>query len=175
MRLFRQRSLGDWAEVFGRMAGELASGVVRQSAGCAIPIEIAPGELLDKITILELKMVRLSDPQRLAHVRTELVALEAARAAGVPAISGLAELVGELAGVNAAIWSVEEELRGYEQAGEFGPGFVAAARAVYRNNDRRAAVKRRINELIGSRFVEEKSYPLPSPSSAPGVPRNRGS
>jgi hypothetical protein len=66
---------------------------------------------------------------------------------------------------------VEEDLRAYERAGTFGPEFVAAARAVYRNNDRRAAVKRRINERVGSRFVEEKSYPL---TAAPGAADGSG-
>jgi tetratricopeptide (TPR) repeat protein len=166
MRLFRQRTLGDWTEVFEQMAGELAHGA-GPPGGCAVPVEIAPGEVLDKITILELKAARLTDPEQLAHVRAELAALESARAARVPAVAGLAGLVRELAEVNAAIWAVEEELRAFERAGEFGPEFVAAARAVYRNNDRRAAVKRRINERVGARFVEQKSYPLDTAAQGP--------
>ncbi len=85
LRLFRQRTLGDWDELFGRVAGDLAAVAGRRAGGTTVPVDISPGELLDKITILELKAARLSDPQRLAHVRTELAALTAAgrlRAAG---------------------------------------------------------------------------------------------
>ncbi len=160
MRLFRQSALGDWAGVFEQMAVDLAPLAGRRNGECAIPIEIAPGELLDKIAILDLKAARFTDPERLSHVHTELAALTAARVPAVPNVPGLADLERELAAVNAAIWDVEEELRAFERAGEFGAAFVEAARAVYRNNDRRAAVKRWINQLIGSRFIEEKSYPV---------------
>lgn len=160
VRLFRQRTLGDWDELFGRVAGELAAVAGRRASGTAVPVDLSPGELLDKITILELKAARLTGPERLAHVRAELSALAAARAAHVPPVPGLDELIAELAAENTAIWEVEEVVRECERAGAFGVEFTTAARGVYRHNDRRAAVKRRINALLGSRFVEEKSYPV---------------
>jgi hypothetical protein len=121
-------------------------------------IETSPGELIDKITILEIKSERIGDPDKLRNVRVELEALLAARDREIVASEKLATLTAELRAVNEAIWDVEEELRRCEQAGDFGPGFVELARSVYKNNDRRAALKRAINEELGSRIIEEKSY-----------------
>lgn len=160
LRLYRQRVLGEWDELFGRVARDLAGAVGYRAGGRAVPVDVAPGELLDKITILELKLARLTDPSRLAHVRVELAALTSARDACLPADPEVDTLVRELAAENAAIWEVEEVVRACERAGEFGPRFVVAARGVYRHNDRRAAVKRRINDRLGAKFVEVKSYPV---------------
>jgi Family of unknown function (DUF6165) len=121
-------------------------------------IETSPGDLIDKITILEIKSERIGDPDKLRNVRVELEALRAARDREILPSEKLATLTAELRTVNEAIWDVEEELRRCEQAGDFGPGFVELARSVYKNNDRRAALKRAINEELGSRIFEEKSY-----------------
>jgi hypothetical protein len=115
------------------------------------------GELLDKVTILELKAERITASAALANVRRELAALRVVEARA-PAAEGLTALRAELAHVNLALWEIEDAIREHEQAGDFGARFVELARSVYRENDRRAAIKRRINQLTGSDLVEEKSY-----------------
>ncbi|HEX3700654.1 MAG TPA: DUF6165 family protein [Phenylobacterium sp.] len=115
------------------------------------------GELIDKLTILELKSERLTEASALANVRRELAALR--KVAGAAADdAGLAALKAALARLNAALWDIENDIRALDAAGDFGPGFVELARAVYRTNDERAAVKRQINLALGSDLVEEKSY-----------------
>jgi hypothetical protein len=121
-------------------------------------VPISPGELLDKLTILRLKAARIADAEKRANVARELATLEAIWRAEVPQ---RAELRGEeeaLARVNAALWEVEDALREREAAGRFDGEFVALARSVYRHNDERAAIKRRVNLALGSALVEEKSY-----------------
>jgi tetratricopeptide (TPR) repeat protein len=161
-RLFRQDRPGDWDGVFRRLADALRerAGETTPAAPPAPPallVEVSAGELLDKITILEIKSERIRDPAKLGNVRAELAALEGARRA-LPGSPEVAALAAELKAVNEALWQIEDDIRGCERAGDFGPRFVALARAVYRSNDRRAALKRRVNELSGSRLVEEKSY-----------------
>jgi hypothetical protein len=114
--------------------------------------------LIDKITILEIKAARLGDASALANVRTELARL--AEIAGPPlaAHAALAALRDRLRAVNAALWEVEDAIRDKEAAHAFDAQFIALARAVYRHNDARAAIKREINLLAGSEIVEEKSY-----------------
>lgn len=162
MRLFRQPNRGDWESVFRRMAAELqrlVAGAVSPAANSAsITIEVAPGELLDKLTILEIKGERISDPAKLANVRTELAALKASRERAIPDSVGLAELWRQLKAVNLALWDVEDEIRLCERDRDFGARFIELARSVYRHNDRRAAIKRQINELLGSKLIEEKDY-----------------
>jgi hypothetical protein len=157
MRLFRQSRRGDWEGVFARMAGEL-----RRKIGAAAPLELhaplAPGELIDKITILEIKMERIRDTTKLANVRVELAELAAVHERCLPSSAELAGLTSALKAVNEELWQVEDELRECERAGDFGPRFIQLARSVYQNNDRRAALKRQINEQLGSRLIEEKSY-----------------
>jgi hypothetical protein len=119
---------------------------------------VSPGELLDKITILRIKAERIGDAQKRANVRVELEALEAVAAAHVPESDEVVRLTAELQAVNAELWVIEDDIRDCERAGDFGPRFVALARAVYVTNDRRAAAKKAINLLLDSRIVEEKSY-----------------
>ena len=123
-----------------------------------VTIEIAPGELIDKITILEIKSERIDDPAKLANVRLELGTLAASRDAALPASEDLAALTAELKTVNEALWDIEDDIRDFERRGDFGDGFIGLARSVYMTNDRRADLKRRINDLLGSHLVEEKSY-----------------
>ena len=122
-----------------------------------VQVEISPGELLDKLTILEIKAARITDAAKLANVGREQATLAAA-AAGLPAADGLAALRDDLKAVNERLWDIEDEIREHERRGDFGDGFVALARAVYVTNDRRAALKRQINELLNSDIAEEKSY-----------------
>jgi tetratricopeptide (TPR) repeat protein len=158
MRLFRQKQRGDWGEVFRRMARELKPLMAGRGGGRRLTVEVGPGELIDKITILEIKSDRMSDAAKLRNVRTELAALQAARD-GTYEVSGpVSQLTDELRTVNETLWKVEDELRRCEASQDFGSRFVELARSVYRQNDRRAALKRKINELLGARIVEEKSY-----------------
>ncbi|MFL5338988.1 MAG: DUF6165 family protein, partial [Gemmataceae bacterium] len=117
-----------------------------------------PGELLDKLTILQIKSERVQDPAKLRNVRYELAALDAS-AATIPPSDELAALISDLKQVNEAIWEAEDFLRAREKARQFDTQFIEKARSVYRNNDRRAAVKRRVNELLAAEFVEEKQHP----------------
>jgi hypothetical protein len=123
-----------------------------------ILVPVAPGELIDKITILRLKAERISDAAKRANVAHELALLTALAERAVPRAGGLDALEAELQGINAALWDIEDAIRAADARGDFGAEFVALAQAVYRMNDRRAAVKRRINLLLGSAIVEEKSY-----------------
>lgn len=124
----------------------------------SISVEISAGELVDKITILEIKSRRLTDPGMLRNVRRELEVLLEARDQALPDSGEMRELAAELGRVNEALWRIEDDIRGRERDGDFKDRFIELARSVYRRNDERAAIKRRINELAGSRIVEEKSY-----------------
>ena len=123
-----------------------------------ILVEIAPGELIDKITILEIKAERITDEEKLNNVGVELRVLEKARDEAVQASPALDELTAKLRKVNEALWDIEDDIRDCERSDDFGPRFIELARSVYRSNDQRAAFKRDINELLGSKLIEEKSY-----------------
>lgn len=123
-----------------------------------ISVEVGSGELIDKITILQIKAERIDDPVKLAHVRHELAALEAARRAHLDGYVEIGAIEADLRAVNERLWMIEDDLREHEAAGNFGPRFIELARAVYKNNDRRAALKKEINAITGSAVVEEKSY-----------------
>jgi hypothetical protein len=124
----------------------------------SIMAPISAGELVDKITILRVKAQRIGDPAKEANVRKELAMLEALATEALPASSEIERLTGELAQVNAALWDIEDGKRDCERRQDFGDRFVQLARSVYVENDRRAAIKRAINEAAGSDIVEEKSY-----------------
>jgi tetratricopeptide (TPR) repeat protein len=158
MRLFRQSRPAQWEEVFERITEALLQRVAAPADLRPITVEIAPGELIDKITILELKSERITEAAKRHHVGTELALLVAARDRAVPGSAELAQLAAELKAVNEALWEIEDAIRRCERDADFGPRFVALARSVYGTNDRRAALKRQINEQLGSRLIEEKSY-----------------
>ncbi len=119
---------------------------------------VSAGELIDKITILRVKALRIGDPAKEANVQTELALLEETAARELPHSPELEDLITQLTEINAALWDIEDGKRDCERRQDFGPAFVALARRVYIDNDRRAAVKRQINTLVGSEIVEEKSY-----------------
>jgi hypothetical protein len=123
-----------------------------------ISVPVSPGELLDKITILRIKSSRMSDAQKLANVRIELKVLEETWGASPYARSDIAADVNALLQVNERLWVIEDDIRDKERAKEFDGEFIRLARAVYFENDERAAIKRRINLKLGSTIVEEKSY-----------------
>jgi len=118
----------------------------------------APGELIDKLTILRLKSEKITDCAKLAHVRHEQDVLTKTADAAIPMSGALQALWDELYAINADLWVIEDDIRAFEARSDFGPGFVALARAVYVTNDERARVKKEINMLLGSQIVEEKSY-----------------
>jgi hypothetical protein len=167
MRLFRQTSLGDWDEVFGRIAAELQAVVAGDRSKLRPPMPaitaplhgpMSPGELLDKLTILEIKSQRLDDAEKRRCVALELQDLRTLYENSIQSPTALAPLVAELRTINERLWEIEDALRGCEAQGDFGPQFVALARAVYTTNDRRVAVKRQIDVLLGSPLLEQKQY-----------------
>lgn len=119
---------------------------------------VSVGEVLDKISILQIKAERISDESKLRNIENELRALHAVVTASVQVDDAVESLLIDLKAINTAIWDVEDDLRAMESRGEFGATFVEAARSVYKNNDKRSALKREINHLTGSKLVEEKSY-----------------
>ena len=123
-----------------------------------IHVEVPAGELIDKITILEIKAARITDAGKLDNVRRELQVLCQARDAAIQGSAELDTLTSQLKAVNQILWQVEDAIRDCERNQEFGPEFIELARRVYQSNDRRAELKRQINQLLGSRLVEEKSY-----------------
>ncbi len=123
-----------------------------------IKVPVSPGELLDKITILRIKSSRMSDPGKLANVRLELAALEHTWNQSAYASADLHADIQALHEVNERLWVIEDDIRGKERTQSFDAEFIRLARAVYVENDERAAVKRRINQRLGSSLVEEKSY-----------------
>jgi tetratricopeptide (TPR) repeat protein len=158
MRLFRQTVAGNWEDVFARMSAELEKLARARPSSLSILIEVAPGELIDKITILEIKRERITDAAKLTNVQTELDILSAGRDRALKKSPELDALTAELKKTNATLWDVEDEIRLCEKAQDFGPRFIELARSVYRHNDHRSVVKRQINELLGSKLIEEKSY-----------------
>ena len=123
-----------------------------------ITAEISPGELIDKITILEIKMDRITEDTKLKNIKTEWDTLNQSRANKILISAQLEELTAELKAINETLWVIEDDIRECEHRKEFGEAFITLARSVYLNNDHRARVKRKINELLGSRLIEEKSY-----------------
>jgi hypothetical protein len=121
-------------------------------------VEVSPGELVDRLTILEIKLERFGEPAKREHVAREYEALRAAYVEGCYETQALAAVRAELKAINAELWRIEDAIRDHERRGDFGSQFVELARGVYLNNDRRSALKRRINELLGSTLAEEKSY-----------------
>lgn len=123
-----------------------------------IKVPVSPGEMLDKITILRIKSARMTDPSKLRNVRTELDALQETWRSSLYARADIAVDEAALLAVNERLWVIEDEIRDKERAQAFDARFIELARAVYFENDERAAIKRRINIRLGSGLVEEKSY-----------------
>jgi uncharacterized protein YukE len=123
-----------------------------------IKVPISPGELLDKITILEIKSERMSDAEKLANVRRELSLLNETWSAAVTADETVRRIHQQLKEINEALWEIEDDIRDKERVQEFDDRFVELARSVYFTNDRRADAKKELNTYLGSEIVEEKSY-----------------
>jgi len=123
-----------------------------------VRVPVSFGELIDKITILEIKIERIADAEKRGNVGRELEALAAVLAGCGPLAAAVDTLRRELKAVNEALWDIEDRIRDHERARTFDAGFIELARAVYITNDRRAALKRALNTAVGSALVEEKSY-----------------
>ena len=116
------------------------------------------GDAADRITILAIKSERMRDPEKLANVRKELAEISGVFFAVVLRTPEFDALVERLKKINEQLWEIEDAIRLCEAKSDFGPEFIRLARSVYQTNDRRAAIKREINTLLGSDLVEEKSY-----------------
>ena len=123
-----------------------------------VRVPVSFGELIDKLTILEIKLERFADPGKRANVEQEYQALSATWNQVPQSRRDITGLRAELKAVNERLWQIEDAVRGHEAGDEFGPEFIELARSVYLNNDERARLKRQINLALGSALVEEKSY-----------------
>jgi hypothetical protein len=159
-RLFRQKAIDDWTGAFDDVKNALEQIV---NGGAARPSLVQPkvmvswGELIDKITILEIKSARITNDTALRNVRHELRALsdEAVVTLSDPEV---ANLKARLRAVNEALWNIEDSIRELESRSQFDEQFIELARSVYKRNDERARIKREINDWLKSEIVEEKSY-----------------
>jgi len=124
----------------------------------SVLVETSVGDLIDKITILQIKLERIQDPPKRENIAKELAKLEEVRRKAIGESAELSRLGGLLKGVNEELWDLEDRIRDLERVGDFEEDFVGVARKIYRTNDRRAALKKEINALSGSEIVEEKSY-----------------
>ncbi len=123
-----------------------------------ILVPVSPGELVDKLTILRLKTENMDDAAKLANVQHELTVLQDVADQAIPQSTDVAVLWDQLYQINRTLWQIEDDIRACEARQDFGDAFIALARSVYVTNDRRAAVKKQMNLLLGSAIVEEKSY-----------------
>jgi hypothetical protein len=116
------------------------------------------GELIDKITILEIKIAKLGPGPQLDNVRREHDALTAVRDRNAPSHEAWREIAGELKAINETLWQIEDDIRDCEREKRFDARFIELARSVYRTNDKRARAKRQLNDKMGSALIEEKLY-----------------
>ena len=123
-----------------------------------ILVPISPGELLDKITILQIKTERIEDATKVANVKVELSALTKVWSESVTEDETVTAIHDELKSVNESLWVIEDDIRDEERSKNFGEKFIELARSVYVTNDLRANAKKKLNVYLGSEIVEEKSY-----------------
>ena len=120
--------------------------------------EISAGELLDKISILEIKLENIKDKEKLAEINKEYRSLEETKKLNIEITNNLQKLTDQLKKINLKLWDIEEEKRICEKNSDFGEKFIQLSRNVYLNNDKRAKIKSDINKLLGSNIKEIKSY-----------------
>ncbi len=123
-----------------------------------IHVPVSPGEVLDKITILEIKSERMTDPEKVANVGVELALLQETWASAVSRDPVIDDLHDQLKKINETLWEIEDDIRDKERVKEFDERFIELARQVYFTNDRRSQVKKELNLQLGSLIIEEKSY-----------------
>jgi tetratricopeptide (TPR) repeat protein len=154
MRLFRQGAVGRWDDVFGRMASELVKLPLPRSPSLPVKIDVGPAELLDRIALLEIKIKRTGDAAQHENLIAQYESLTRARDQVIPASEEVAQLARELKALHQILAQTEDDLRGCEKAGDFGQRFVDLARSLFCNNDGRAVLKKKINDLLQSAIVE---------------------
>ena len=123
-----------------------------------LQVPVSVGEVLDKITILQIKLAHISDANKRVNIQNELDALLPLVAGDVFTTVEMQGLTAELKSVNEALWDIEDDIREKEAAKSFDAEFIKLARAVYVTNDKRAEIKKQINLATGSALIEEKSY-----------------
>jgi hypothetical protein len=124
----------------------------------SVSVHVAPGELIDKLTILGIKLERINNEAKLTNIKIEFDTLTRACDEAIPTSEKLDQLTIELRKINESLWDIEDDIRDCERSKDFGETFIMLARSVYVTNDKRMEVKHAINELLGSRIIEEKSY-----------------
>ena len=120
--------------------------------------EISPGELLDKISILEIKLEKITDKNNLDEVKKEYNILKIAQSSSIELTDKIKDLFNAIKEVNLVLWIIEDEIRVCEKNNDFGKNFIKLARGVYLNNDKRAKIKSEINKILGSNIIEIKQY-----------------
>jgi tetratricopeptide (TPR) repeat protein len=158
MRLFRQKSQGDWRGAFADIEAELVKRLEAGSTLAAPRVAVSWGELIDKLTILEIKQERILSETARANVAKELSRVRETAGLVLADNDRVSLLKSSLKAINEELWRVEDAIRAKEAAAEFDADFIALARAIYRRNDERSAVKREIDIALGSELTEEKSY-----------------
>jgi hypothetical protein len=131
---------------------------VKERLVMPILVPVSWGELLDKITILEIKRARIADPLKNANILRELEALQSVVDNNGALDDPARAVIDSLRAVNSALWDIEDDIRDCERSKDFGAKFIELARSVYHRNDERADLKKQLNLLLGSELVEEKSY-----------------
>ena len=120
--------------------------------------EISAGELLDKITILEIKLVKIKDKENLLEINKEYESLKETKNSNIKLTKNLEKLIIQLKEINLKLWGIEDKKRICEKNKDFGQAFVDLSRSVYLNNDKRANIKSEINKILGSNIREIKKY-----------------
>ena len=120
--------------------------------------EISAGELLDKISILEIKLDKIKDKESLVEINKEYESLNKTKNSNLNLTEDLKNLINKLKEINMKLWTIEDEKRTCEKNKDFGKKFIELARQVYFNNDKRAKIKSKINEILGSNIKEVKQY-----------------
>jgi hypothetical protein len=123
-----------------------------------LKIAVSPGELIDRLTILEIKRAKIRDSVKLHNVNQAYESLNELLRAKVPLTPRLTDLINELASINKKLWEAEDDLRDFERRQIFDDRFIQIARSVYVSNDHRSELKREIDELLNSPLIEEKYY-----------------
>ena len=129
----------------------------------AVTIELTFGDFFDRLSILEIKHDRIADPEKRQVVARELARYSRASDALAINKAGIAILLEDLKAINAALWDLEDNVRDHERRGDFDAGFIELARSIYRTNDQRADIKRRIDQALGSDTFEVKHFRADTP------------
>ena len=124
----------------------------------SIKIQISPGELIDKFTILDIKLNRIKEQEKTQNIRKEHKILKRQIEKNLPKSKRLSALISKLKTINKTLWDIEDQIRVCERKQDFEKKFIKLARSVYQKNDLRSSYKREINTLLGSEIIEEKSY-----------------